>query len=345
MPTRLRPRSSLGVDPAEATAWRVAMSFLDTLTDDMAAAVLLAVEGWQEDLAVGTLAAFVEANDASGLARLLFGDADTPALAALTRALRNAIETVMAAEAARLSAAGLLTTLRSRAVGFNALHPAVVTASERRMRGLLAHLKDGAIRGVEQVLRQGIRDGVAPAEVARRLVQTKALGLPPHAVQAIASYRTALEGGPRATVYSGALARTLRDRRADTVLRRAQATGVPLDPAYVDSLVARYAERMRRHVAMTVARTELLQTYTEARHSTWRDLAGRGILGGRLRKRWVLALDERTCPVCRAIAANQPAAGVPLDGTFAGPNGETYDGPIAHPNCRCITVLDIDTET
>ena len=54
-------------------------------------------------------------------------------------------------------------------------------------------------------------------------------------------------------------------------------------------------------------------------------------------QKWFTALDERTCPVCLGIAADN-ADGVPLGGYFQSDEGP-LDGPPAHASCRCVLVI------
>jgi len=72
--------------------------------------------------------------------------------------------------------------------------------------------------------------------------------------------------------------------------------------------------------AETIARTELIRAATEGRLRAYRK-------GGLKKVNWVVAPDERTCPVCLANAAENPW---PIEKAM---------GKIpAHPNCRCTFV-------
>jgi hypothetical protein len=54
-----------------------------------------------------------------------------------------------------------------------------------------------------------------------------------------------------------------------------------------------------------------------------------------IKRYWVVAADERLCPVCAPIP-DLNRDGVRLDGAFVTPNGPVSVPPL-HPNCRCTT--------
>jgi SPP1 gp7 family putative phage head morphogenesis protein len=73
--------------------------------------------------------------------------------------------------------------------------------------------------------------------------------------------------------------------------------------------------------ATLIARTETLRAHNEGRKVFYRQV--------RITKvRWVIADDERTCPICR-----------PLDGKVFGV--DEVDGPPKHPGCRCTSTIDV----
>ena len=77
-----------------------------------------------------------------------------------------------------------------------------------------------------------------------------------------------------------------------------------------------------------IATTEVTRAATEGERALIDLLREQGLL---FRDIWETANDERVCPICE-----------PLDGQERGPSGyvhpdmgDTYDGPPAHPRCRC----------
>jgi hypothetical protein len=77
-----------------------------------------------------------------------------------------------------------------------------------------------------------------------------------------------------------------------------------------------------------IATTEVTRAATEGERALVQLLEEQGLL---FRDVWETAADEFVCPIC-----------MPLNGQAQGPtgyihpeNGQSYDGPPAHPRCRC----------
>lgn len=124
----------------------------------------------------------------------------------------------------------------------------------------------------------------------------------------------------------------LTDMQADAVLNlRAKLLAKGRSAAQVEKETARYASRLLRHRAETIARTETVAAANEGQRQLWAQAQDRGLLRAGQLRRWVTTPDERLCPVCRLLDGKTAA----LDGTFPG----GLLNPPAHPNCRCATVL------
>ena len=93
-----------------------------------------------------------------------------------------------------------------------------------------------------------------------------------------------------------------------------------------------YAERLKEVRATTIARTEIQIAQNEGRYEGWKQAAQNGYVDPASSKTWVIARDERTCPICLELDGET----VGLYGTFS--NG--MERPVAHPNCRCTMVLN-----
>ena len=78
--------------------------------------------------------------------------------------------------------------------------------------------------------------------------------------------------------------------------------------------------------ASMIAATEITRCFAEGNQETWRQS---GVVDG---VRWLTAEDELVCPIC-----------APLDGQTADLS-KGFDGPPAHPNCRCYLqpVVNVD---
>lgn len=138
-----------------------------------------------------------------------------------------------------------------------------------------------------EALNEAIAAGANPREAARAF--RNSIGLTRRQLRAVANFRRLLEANS-----SEALTRALRDKRFDSTLRRAASTGEPLTQAQIDRMVDRYYERMVKHRAEVIARTESLRST----HAGTQELYQQAIDAGQLRqgdvvRTWVTAKDER----------------------------------------------------
>lgn len=106
-----------------------------------------------------------------------------------------------------------------------------------------------------------------------------------------------------------------------------------LSIAQLQARIDRYAEAQRRARALTIARTELIRAGNAGQQALWDKAIQAGLLlPERMRKTWVVTLDERLEAICEALGEEDP---VPIDQPFS--NGMMH--PPAHPNCRCTMGL------
>jgi hypothetical protein len=100
------------------------------------------------------------------------------------------------------------------------------------------------------------------------------------------------------------------------------------------AILSRYAARLQRQRAQTIARHELLQAANEGRRAIWeRDVRDGLIAPDRWEREWVAIVpsDGRTCAYCQG----QDGERAPINGVY--PDGSS--GPPGHVICRCTEVL------
>lgn len=89
--------------------------------------------------------------------------------------------------------------------------------------------------------------------------------------------------------------------------------------------------------AMMIAGTEVTAAYAEGNTQAGLELQSEFpelvVL-----KVWHTERDERVCEICEPMDEQMAAGGV--DGEFKGGDGELYQDPPAHPNCRCWTTIE-----
>lgn len=156
--------------------------------------------------------------------------------------------------------------------------------------GLAAEKK----RRVALVVARGLQRGWADEVIADRLETL--VGLDPRSAQAVENYREGLAGAGHP---KGVIARMARD----------------------------YANRLREHRALVVARTEVHGALLEAQRRIWRAQQERGDISGYAVRVTVVHKDERLCPVCRPQGGQRHTL------------RNSVGGPPFHPQCRCYEVL------
>jgi SPP1 gp7 family putative phage head morphogenesis protein len=93
----------------------------------------------------------------------------------------------------------------------------------------------------------------------------------------------------------------------------------------------RYAEKLRKSRARTIARTEIIRAAEEGRQQSWNQAIDKGLINKTTAKKTWRAGPMDVCPICSRLHGTS----VPVQGDW-GPNLQT---PPAHPNCRCSMVL------
>lgn len=212
-------------------------------------------------------------------------------------------------------------------VQFDAYNPLTAQAIQQWGAAKVVQATDGLRSHIRAVVTQGVTLGENPRTTARWLRES--IGLTATQWQHVQNYRKYLvEGDPTA------LDRVLRDKRYDPLLRRHLAGKVTLTKEQVDTQVAAYIRRYRKHRAETIARTEALEALHLGHRLVWVQAAEEGRIKALPRRFWHVARDERLCEWCRPVPGLNPE-GVGFDQVFTTPLGPR-SGPLLHPDCRCI---------
>lgn len=224
-------------------------------------------------------------------------------------------------------------------VRFDTLAPYAVAAlrdfESRAVDVLQRDIRAGFLAAIER----GVSTGVNPIHTARRVREL--IGLPDNLVRASQSYRDALLSG-NVSDLRNAIDRQLRDARFDRSVLRAIADKAPVDPERVERMVAAYNRRALQFNAETLARTGTMDALNQGNRLAWRQAIDTGkVLVYELRRFWIVARDERTCPRCLTIPQLNPE-GRGMDEPFVTP----YDGlvmyPTLHFRCRCVVYTRFD---
>jgi len=126
---------------------------------------------------------------------------------------------------------------------------------------------------------------------------------------------------------------TALSRFYESQIRDGVIKGMSYDDAVVraEKLGDKYRDRLWKQRAERIARTEIAEAANQGRYVSWMQADDLGLLPEGTTKKWITALDERTCPTC-----------APLNGKIVAWDQDFPIGkkmPTAHPNCRCTAVI------
>ena len=187
-------------------------------------------------------------------------------------------------------------------VSFSMLDPFAIEAARTRTAELVTRVTQETRRAISAIVRRGFVQGIPPREMAALI--RPLIGL--------------TEG------------------QARSVLRmQASLRSQGLTAREVAARTERYALRLLRQRAITIARTETIRAAAQGQLDTMREARFRGLLPQGVRKQWMVTPDDRLCDECSAMDGES----VPLDSLFPG----GVDAPPLHPRCRCAVVVDVQT--
>ncbi len=210
---------------------------------------------------------------------------------ALTEALRRApglggLYTDAFIAAAKDTAEFLNKHLEFLIVDFDQTNPfAMQVARENQLR-LVREFTQAQARATREAIVEGIRTGANPIQQAKNFRDS--IGLTEHQVRAVNNYKRLLSEGDK-EVFT----RALRDKRFDSVVRRAIEEGKPLTRTQINRMVKRYRERFIDFRARTIARTEALRSVHSGNLAMYEQAIAAGLDPASLTNEWNTALDER----------------------------------------------------
>ena len=243
-------------------------------------------------------------------------------------------------------------------MAFDRANPRAIEWARRRSAFLVREVRAETQAAIRRIIARAIEEGIPPARAAQ-LIRDVPIGLTRHQADAVANLSnkiaeataraqrlgraTTVEYGQhlvrvpaRVRVVDGQ--RVIVNHVTRTTRLRVPPGGLP--PARVASLQLRYAERLRRLRALTIARTETITASNQGQIQLWKQARTSGLLRGTERKKWTTTPDDRRCPFCAAL----DGVTVGLDEQFDGGDFGSVDGPTLHPNCRCAVVLETEGE-
>lgn len=160
--------------------------------------------------------------------------------------------------------------------------------------GLVTNIVNEQVDLLRETIGEQIAAGVGPRKVAVQIAgpmvngqrQGGFIGLSRPQVGYLANARAELE-----TLDASYFTRKLRDRRFDGIVKRAIKDGKPLAQADIDRIASRYSDRLLKHRAETIARTESITALRAGRREGMLQGIEAGAIGQRSVKRVWNATD------------------------------------------------------
>ena len=238
------------------------------------------------------------------------------------------------------------------AFGFDGRATRAEAWARNHVGGLVTNIVNEQLDALRETIGQQIAAGEGPRSVAVRIAGRKGpqgreggiIGLSKAQTGYLANAREELT-----MLDPKYFDRKLRDRRFDPLVRKAIRDGKPLSKTDMDRIARRYSDRMLKHRADTIARTESITALRAGR----REGIQQGIEAGsinpqRVRRVWSATLDSRTRPD-HAQVDGQSVDGMETpfvlpDGSQMLYPGDTSLGASASQTiaCRCYDEYVID---
>jgi hypothetical protein len=179
--------------------------------------------------------------------------------------------------------------------------PRAVAWAQGHVGGLITEIVEDQRNAIRQIITEQVSVGRGPRDAARAV--RGQIGLTTQQAGYV-NGRTRPDGtfvpGARQqleTLDAGYFSRELRDKRFDGLVRRAIAEGKPLARADIERITGRYSERLLKHRAEVIARTESITALRAGRREGIAQSIEQGaIRADSLKRAWDATGDARTRP-------------------------------------------------
>lgn len=315
---------------------------------EIAAAVLAGFDGMRKDASLTELVAAVERGDVSAAYEAVrlrdeyFDLLHDAIRASFVAAGRKLVEKVPAS---------------ALAIRFEGKHPRAETWATTQSSERITRIIEGQRETIRAHILDGLSQGRNPYSTALEIVgrvnpiskrrEGGVIGLTERQRQYVTRAISQLASGDPAEM-SRYFQRQLRDRRFDSVVKRAMKEGRPVAAADRAKIAARYHDRLLKHRGDTIARTESIASLSAGRSEGVRQIIDKGqVPADKVEKTWRATGGSRT----RDTHAAMNGQTKPVHEPFVSPSGAR----LMHPcdgsygagaseiaNCRCYVQYRID---
>jgi hypothetical protein len=191
-------------------------------------------------------------------------------------------------------------------VNYNGINQRAVNEIQKNTLRLIRQFTQRQRDATREALRDGIRRGLNPRNMAREF--RGSIGLTDRQVRAVNNYRRMLE-----ELDATALRRKLRDARFDRTFSRAIKEGKGLSPEQIDRMVGRYRDRYIKYRSEVIARTESLRAVHAGTDEMYQQAFDSGTLRpDALTRTWDTSKDNRVRASHRVMDRQQQQVGQPF---------------------------------
>lgn len=208
--------------------------------------------------------------------------------------------------------------------GFDGRATRAMDWSRDHVGGLVTNIVEEQLDMLRTTITRQISDGVAPRKVAIEIAGRAVNGTRQGGFIGLSNAQLGYLDNAKAELTdldSDYFSRKLRDRRFDGIVRRAIKDSKPLSQADIDRISARYSDRMLKHRADTIARTESITALRAGRHEGIQQAIEQG------------AIAQHS--VKRVWSATDPVKGGRTRDSHVDMDGQVVDGmnvPFVSPN-------------
>jgi len=234
---------------------------------------------------------------------------------------------------------------------FNVRNPAAERWLADRSGRMISDIVSDQLTMIRNFLRVGMERGNNPRTVALDLVgrinpatgrrENGVIGLTDSQAQWVRNYEDEL----RSESPLDALQRQLRDKRFDSIVKRAAESGEAIADSDIDAMVTSYTNRALRYRAENIARTEAMAALHEGQQQALAQALDAGIDPAAVGGIWRTAQDDRVRDSHEAMDGQRQPYGQPFisgDGNFLRYPGDPLAPAEETINCRCWLEPDID---
>lgn len=231
------------------------------------------------------------------------------------------------------------------AFGFDGRATRAAQWAQSHVGGLVTGIVNEQLDLIRDVISRQIAEGVGPRKAAIQIAgqvvngqrQGGIIGLTGTQKEYLDNARRELE-----QLDSGYFKRGLRDKRFDSIVRKSIRDGKPLSGADIDRIALRYSDRLLKHRADMIARTESITALRAGRREgIQQGIEAGAIAPDAIKRRWDATLDSRTRPDHTAAHGQEvdgmEAPFILADGSRLLYPGDSSLGASAAQtiNCRC----------